>query len=147
MTIGIIYYTDNRCEERIAGVCRRQIQRCCNGAEIVSVSQFPISDFGRNIIVDLPRKTLSIFQQTKIAIEAATADILFLTEHDVLYHPSHFECASWVPDDVLLYNQNRWQVDGATGHALFRITLCTSFVCAHRTLLVEYFREFFELVE
>jgi hypothetical protein len=43
---GIIYYTDNRLEERIAKVCRAKLVEASQGKRIISVSLMPI-DFPR----------------------------------------------------------------------------------------------------
>jgi hypothetical protein len=143
---GLVYYTDNHCEERILRICREQIKRCCKKDwSIVSVSQQPI-DFGENIVLDLQRSTVSMFKQILAGLEASTAEIVFLIEHDILYHPSHFD---YVPirKDVFYYNQNRWAVDAKTGQALFYYTNCPSHLVAYRELLLDYYRKRVAILE
>ncbi|KXH74536.1 MAG: hypothetical protein AM326_09860 [Candidatus Thorarchaeota archaeon SMTZ-45] len=143
MEVGIVYFTDNRCEERIVDVCRRQILRCTD-MSIVSVSHYPI-DFGKNIVVDLPRSTKSLFTQILIGAEENKADILFLCEHDVLYSPGHFEAR---PNNrKFFYNLNRWAVDWRTGHALYRYSCCTSLCVARRESILNHFSKLLKLIE
>jgi len=143
MNAGIVYYTDNSCSERIMYYCRKQIQRC-TGMPIVSVSHIPIN-FGYNITVDLPRGATSIFRQIYTGLQNIKADIVFLCEHDVLYHPSHFD---FMPDDErFYYNQNRWQVCYRTGHALYRKTCCTSLCVAYKASYLKHFDALMKVIE
>ena len=136
---GIVYYSDCRGDTDILEAAKRQLLRATNGHSIVSVTLAPI-DLGRNIVLPLERGHLTMFRQILAGLEASDADIVFLAEHDVLYHPSHFD---FVPprDDVYYYNVNTWKVDAATGRALHYITEQTSGLCAYRSLLVEHYRE------
>jgi len=143
---GVVYYTDNRCEERIAQVVRNQIKKCCYGIEIISVSQFPL-DFGRNIVVPWERSVLTMFKQILAGLEASTANVVFLTEHDVIYHPSHFEFCP-PKKDVYYYNENNWALDEKTGQALFyKPRQQVSGLCAYKNLLIDHYRARVERVE
>lgn len=135
----LIYYTDNRLDERLMAACMRQINECRNGHDLISVSLAPIA-YGRNITLPLERGALTMFKQILAGLEAATADIVFLVEHDLLYHPSHFE---FTPPrrDAYFYNENTWKVDAKTGQALFYYTKQTSGLCAYRDLLIEHYRK------
>lgn len=141
---GIVYYTDNSCDQSILRRVQEQLVKCVNGHEIVSVSQKPV-DFGKNIVVDYPRGSISIFKQIHDGLKASTADIVFLVEHDVLYHPSHF---NYIPSrkDKFYYNQNRYQVDYGTGRALFRLTKCTSHLVSYREWLLKYIEEVLAII-
>ncbi len=142
---GIIYYTDNRLDGKIMRTVQRQILKSCNGHKIVSVSLSPIN-FGENITLALDRGYLTMFKQILAGIEASKSDIIFLVEHDLLYHPSHFD---FIPEkkDVFYYNENRWFVDAETGRALFYNAKSTSGLCAYRDLLLEHYRKRVERVE
>jgi hypothetical protein len=144
MKKGIVYYTDNSCEERIVLVCRRQIQRCTD-MPITSVSHYPI-DFGTNIVVSFPRAVLSIFKQILIGLKHTDADVVFLLEHDMLYPPEHFE---FVPrgDNVFWYNRTRWSVCNETGKAVFYHTNVPSTLCANRDLLIDHYSRVVDFVE
>lgn len=142
---GLVYYTDSRLDTRLADLVRQQLKRCCNGHQLVSVSLAPL-EFGENITLSLERGVLTMFRQILAGLEASDADIIFLAEHDVLYHPSHFE---FVPPhaDTFYYNENVWKVDCTTGRALFYYCKQTSGLCAYRTLLLEHYRKRVERVE
>lgn len=145
LTKGLIYYTDNRCEERIVSICREQLRRCCPNWSIVSISQHPIN-FGENIIMDLPRSSASMYKQILSGLQASAADIVFLIEHDILYHPSHFE---FVPPnkDRIYYNLNRWAIDARTGQALHYISWCNSHIVAYREPLLNWLTDFVALID
>jgi len=136
---GLIYYTDNQCEERIADIVRKQINSINNGYPIVSVSQYPIN-FGKNIIVSLPRSILSMFKQMLTGLENIDTDIVFFVEHDILYHPSHFEFTP-PKKDIFYYNVNTWKVRPKDGQALFYYSQQVSGLCAYRDLLLEHYRK------
>jgi hypothetical protein len=83
---------------------------------------------------------LAIAKKILIGLENTDADIIFFAEHDVLYHPSHFE---FVPPkkDVFYYNENVWQVRASDGHALYYDCKKLSQLCAYKELLVKHFKE------
>lgn len=142
---GCVYYTDSRLDDKIATAVRNQIESCCHGYDIVSVSLKPLT-FGRNFVQEGERGYLTMFKQILKGLEECQADIVFLTEHDVIYHKSHFD---FVPprDDIFYYNENTWKVDSRSGQAVFYYTKQTSGCCAYRKLLVEHYRKRVERVE
>lgn len=103
----IVYFTDSRLEESLEKAVREQILKAANGIPIISVSQKPL-DFGKNICVGIrPRNYLGLYRQLLTGIKATEKDsIVFTCEHDVFYHPSHFE---FTPprNDKIYYNLNR----------------------------------------
>lgn len=142
---GMVYYTDNRPDPKLLEIVRKQISKCANGHKIVSVTLKP-TEFGKNIVLPLERGYLTMFKQILAGIEACDSEIIFLVEHDVLYHPSHFE---FTPPrkDVFYYDENRWFVDANDGKALFYNAKSTSMLCAYRELLLEHYRKRVERVE
>ena len=136
---GIVYYTDNQLNQDIMTACQNQLKHSVNGHRLVSVSLQPL-DFGDNITLNLERDYLTMFKQILAGLEALDTDIVFLCEHDVLYHPSHFE---FIPSrkDVYYYNTNIWKVDSKTGHALHYDCQQTSGLCAYRELLLEHYKK------
>lgn len=142
---GVIYYTDNRLTDPLFSAVQNQLQRSVNGHEVVSVSLKPV-ELGRNIVLDLERGYLTMFRQILAGLEASTADIVFLAEHDVLYHPSHFE---FIPPDPakVWYNTNVWHVRASDGHAVTYTAKRTSQICAYREVLLEHYRKRVERVE
>jgi len=137
-TVGIVYYTDNRGDERILDACRKQLLKFFDSSQIYSVSLKPL-DFGHNTVLNLERGVLTMFKQILAGVEACDADIIFFAEHDVLYHPSHFDFAP-PRKDIFYYDENRWFVDAQDGRALFYRAMSTSLLCAYKDLLVEHYR-------
>jgi len=141
---GLIYYTDNHGDERLLKTCRKQILKCMETYHypIISVSQMPI-DFGTNYVMDIPRAVLSLYKQVLKGLEQSGADIIFMLEHDLLYHPSHFD---FTPErrDTFYYDHNRWSVCDETGKAVFYHTDVPSMLCAHRELLIKHYTKAIE---
>lgn len=143
LTKGIVYYTDNKLDEKILKKCQEQILK--SELPIVSVSLHPL-DFGTNITLPLERGYLTMFKQILAGLEASTADIIFFCEHDVLYHPSHFD---FTPSDKkYYYNTNVWKVRTTDGHAM-RVDDCRqlSGLCAYRDTLITHYKERIRRVE
>lgn len=134
---GILYYTDNRLDERIQQAVWGRLERV--GLPITSVSLRPIP-FGENIVLEKERGYLTMFEQILAGLEAMDAEVVFFCEHDVLYHPSHFD---FVPEraDLYYYNEHVWKVDAETGRALFYYCQQTSGLVACRELLLGHYRE------
>lgn len=145
-TKGIIYYTDNQADPMILDVVQKQLLKCCNGHKIVATGLKPMNFGHKTIILDLERSRLTMFKQILTALENIDTDIVFFCEHDVLYHPSHFD---FTPErvDLFYYNDNKWKVDFETGQALFYHCAQTSGLCAWRHLLLRHYRWRVEKVE
>jgi len=140
---GIIYYTDNRLDDRIASGVRRQI--AASNLPIVSVSLKPL-EFGKNICVPYRRGYLTLFKQILVGLWAAESDYIFMCEHDVLYHPSHFE---FVPqrDDVYYYNNNAYKWNIKTGQVVSYDCWWLSQLCASRKILIEHYTRKIQIIE
>jgi len=135
---GMVYYTDNQCQERIATTVRNQLSAACNGHKIVSVSQYPL-DFGKNIVMPIKRSVPSMFKQMLEGLKKIDTEIVFFVEHDVLYHPSHFDFMP-LKENVYYYNDNVWALDAATGQALhYKEMKQVSGLVAYRKLLIEHY--------
>lgn len=87
----IVYTTHNQLDEVLAKAVRKQIKKACGPIPIISVSQKPL-DFGTNICVgEKPLVYQSAYEQLLTGLEAAPPEsIVYVCEHDVFYHPSHF---------------------------------------------------------
>lgn len=109
---AIIYYTDHSVEESLAQAVRKNIENMVGDlVPIISVSQIPIS-FGENICVGKKeRNYISLYEQILAGLEKTDADVIYLCEHDIFYHSSHF---AFVPEqkNTIYYNQNAyyWKV-------------------------------------
>ena len=143
---GLLYYTDNQCQERILQAVRSQINKCLNGNKLISVSQHPI-DFGDNTVLPLEQSILSMFKQILFGLELLETEIVFFVEQDVLYHPSHFD---FIPPkkDVYYFNTNVWMVDSISGKAVYYDNAKkTSGLIAYRDILLEHYRNKVEKIE
>ena len=145
LTKGIVYYTDNQLPLRIARRCQKNLLKM--KLPIFSASLKPMPHFGKNVHLPLKRGYLAMFRQILAGIEVADTDIIFFAEHDVLYHPSHFD---FVPPkrDRFYYNTNVWRVRENDGFAV-RTDDCrqASGLCAYRDLLLDHYRKRVEMVE
>jgi len=134
---AILYYTDNELDQNIMAACQQQIEKA--ELPIVSVSLEPML-WGNNIVIDAKRGPLTLHTQILAGLEAIDADVIFFAEHDVLYHPSHFDFMPKRPDRFY-YNTNVWKVRASDGHAVWTDNLQqTSGLCAYRSLLLEHYR-------
>lgn len=142
-TAGIVYYTENRLDPKIMKICQEQLLK--SGLPIVSVSLQPI-DFGDNIVLPLKRGVETMFKQILAGLEKLQTDVVFLCEHDVLYHPTYFE---FRPErkDLYYYNFNTWQLRASDGHAIRFDAKKLSQLCADRKFLLEHYRKRVALVE
>jgi len=84
----IIFYTDNKLNLKIAHMVQKQLKSI--GLKIISSSLKPMT-FGINEVTKEKRGNLAYFKQIVNALERSKADIVYFCEHDVLYHPSHFD--------------------------------------------------------
>lgn len=150
-TKELIYYTDNYLNPNIMAACIKQLKEAykannISDKQVISVSHKPL-DFGRNIVMpDLPRSSESIFRQILAGLEKAEADIIYLIEHDILYHPSHFDFIPPKPDRFY-YNLNFWFVNVKTGHCLKHFSRNPSFLAASRELLLKYYRRIVQVID
>lgn len=144
-TKGIIYYTDSQLDEKVAAPVRKMLLE--TGLPITSASLKKM-DFGvKNIhFPSLKRGFEAMHKQILAALEHSTADIIFFCEHDVLYHPSHFD---FTPPrkDTYYYNENVWLLRLSDGHALHYDVKQLSGLCAYRDILITHFKEKLALIE
>lgn len=139
-TKGVILYTHNVIDPAIFAAVQAQILRGIKEKHVVSVSAEPLA-FGTNIVKPRVEGWLDLFERVLVGLEASTAEVIFLAEHDVLLHQSHFD---FVPPrkDAFYYNTNVWRVRQSDGFAV-RVDDCKqlSGLVAYRELLLEHYRE------
>jgi len=163
LTKGIVYYTTNQIPIKIAHKVQHRLTYVAKekNIPIVSSSLKPMPHFGeRNIIqplehydyqmvdgvlkeVFVPRTQpgyLTMFRQILDGLKISTADIIFFCEHDVLYHPSHFDFTP-PKKDVYYYNTNVWHLRLSDGHCLYFNHRSTSGLCAYRETLIKHYEE------
>lgn len=145
LTKGVAFYADGRLPEALAAPVRAQLlsATAAEAMPIVAVTLGtpPVVADPRWQALSHPgaRGVLTMFEQILQALEALDTDIVFLCEHDVLYHPEHFQ---FTPTrmDRYYYNQHVWKVDTATGRALHYRCNQTSGLVAFRQRLLAHYR-------
>ena len=144
MTYGLCYYTNNRPAENIFLACQKQLNKCMEqwGFPIYSISHKPIN-FGINTVMELENGLISMYKQIYEGIRQCETDVIFLIEHDVLYHPSHF---AFTPErkDHFYYNRNQWHVNSETGKTVTYLHNDTSQLCALREPLMKHIKRAME---
>jgi len=147
LTKGIVFYTDNRLNVSISSVVQSQLKMIAEklGIKIISVSLAPLN-FGHNIVLPLERGILTMTKQILVGLEAIDSDIVYFCEHDLVYHPSHFDFTP-PKTDVYYYNENTWKVRSSDGQAVFFHTKQTSGCCSYRKLLASHYRKRVERIE
>lgn len=139
-TKEIIYYTCNTHDLNIELACREQLKKA--GIPIVSVSLNKEIDFGdTRLVMEGERGALMMHRQILEGLRASKADIVFLCESDVLYHPSHFE---YMPKrmDVFYYDVNVWKLRYSDGFCVWTDDLQqVSGICASRALLLDFYEK------
>jgi len=133
----ILFYTDNRVPVRLGHAVKNQLLKA--NIPITAVSLKPMN-FGNNrIYMKAKRGYLTMAKQILAGLEESTADIIYFAEHDVMYHPSHFD---FIPPkkDTYYYNTNVWRVRLADGHSLWCDDLqqLSGLVAYRETLLTHY---------
>lgn len=146
---GAIFYTDNQLDEKIAKPVRDQLLKATKEKNVSIVSSsLKKMDFGvKNVrFPSLKRGFLTMCKQIIGALENSKADYVFFCEHDVLYHPSHFD---FIPSDkdTFYYNQNVWMLRMPDGHALHYDVNQLSGLCVYRDAAIIHFKERYELIE
>ena len=143
-TKGVLYYTHNVGDEKMLEAVRKQINKGMKNKHIMAVSRSPITFGQRNIVVPQDPKASGwedMFTKIIKGLEAMDSDIVFFCEHDVLYHPSHFD---FIPPrkDAYYYNNNLWKWRYGTDFCL-KVDDCKqlSGLVAWRDLLIEHYRE------
>lgn len=139
---GMIYYTTSDLDERIAKPVRDRLLKISQDKKINIVSSsLKRMEFGvKNVhFPSLKKSYYAMHKQILGALENSRADIIFFTEHDVLYHPSHFD---FIPPDreTFYYNQNVWYLRD-DGHTLHYDVNQLSGLCVYRETAITHFRE------
>lgn len=143
---GVLYYSDGELDPEILDKCQTQLLKGVGENRLVSVTLKPMP-FGDNIHLDLPRGYLTMAKQILTGLKELDTDIVFFCEHDVLYHPSHFD---FTPDDreIYYYNTNVWKVRYSDGHAVRVDDMRQlSGLCAYRDILIAQYEKIVQMLE
>lgn len=147
-TRGCIFYTDNLVDEKIGSAVRKQLWKAAtrdHRMPIVSCSLKPL-DFGTNVVLPLERGYITMTKQILKALETLNTDIVYFCEHDVLYHPSHFD---FIPEDrnTWYYDANYWFLRLPDGFAINYDCSPLSGLVVYRDVAIKHYRERLELME
>lgn len=151
--VGCLYYTSNKLDGTKLNDWSKETIKA-SGLPITSCTQLPI-DFGKNVVYTedwhkegerIGRSHSILYKQILTGLKAAEQDYLFFCEHDVLYHPSHWE---FVPprDDVYYYNNNVWKYRLSDRKVIGYDCTWTSQLCANRELLINHYEKRLEMIE
>lgn len=145
MSKSILYYTDGRLDPPLMQKCQEQLLKA--GLPIVSVSRKRIA-FGdkRIVLLGLKPSPSTMYKQILLGLQECDYRFVFLCEHDVLYHPSHFD---FIPprDNTFFYNTNVYKV-WQDGHIVWTDDLQqVSGLCANRLLLLEFYHRRLQDIE
>jgi len=140
---SILYYTDNRLREPFFSAVQARLLKA--NLPIISVSLKPM-DFGRNIHYKGKRGYLTMFKQILTGLKASKTDYIFFCEHDVLYHPSHFDFEP-KKDNVYYYNNNVWKYKPSTGQVVGYDCRWLSQLCASKKILLDHYKRKIHLIE
>jgi glycosyltransferase involved in cell wall biosynthesis len=146
---GIIYYTHNQLDEKIAKPVRDQLQKISDEKKIDIVSSsLKKMNFGvKNVrFPTLKPGELAMAKQILGALENSHGDIIFFTEHDCLYPPEHFDFTP-PSKDKFYYNRNFWKLRITDGHAVHFDADQLSGLCAYKDLLITEYRKIYNFIE
>ncbi len=145
---GIIYYTDNQLNLRIAHAVQKQLTKIAQdkGMMLYTSSLKPMTFGDKNVVIDEPRGYRAYFKQIIAALEMSTSEFVFFCEHDVLYHPSHFDFTP-PTKDKFYYNQNVWRLRYPENYAVTWEANQVAELCCSRELAVEWYKKKLEQFE
>lgn len=137
MKKGIIYYTPGDLSPNIWNSCLKQLKKAWKG-DVVSVSLKPL-DFGTNYVIEAKKSYPTMTRQILLALQKSKADYVFFCEHDVLYHPSHFDFTP--PTDHKYYyniNNYRWRWDTEIAITYGALHSLSGMCCNRETAIKHY---------
>ena len=140
----ILYYTNNKLNQHVF----EEVQRWLKKAElpITCVSLNEQIDFGKNIVYEGESGYLSMFKQILVGLKASEADHIYMAEHDVLYHPSHFDFTP-PKDDVYYYNSNAFKYKPKNNKIVIYDHRWLSQLVANRELLIQHYEKKIKIIE
>jgi hypothetical protein len=144
---AIVYYSDNVPKESFLRIIRKNLKKVSNGIPIVWVTQKPIDEMNNIVLTGIKRSHHSICLQILTGVQRCEADVIYLAEHDVLYHPSHYK---FDPPEmgVFYYNTNRWWLrspDGLASHK--KMTRSLSNLVASRAIVEDFYTRRLDLYD
>lgn len=146
MIKGVIYYSDFHADPKIIEVCQKHLRQSFDG-EIISATLGP-SDFGdKNLVLEGMRSWPTAVRQIVAALKESSADVVFFTEHDVLYNKTHFELTP-ESDKIFYYNINNWRWDYPDDRIVQYDGLTSlSQMFGYKSLILDHFQKRLDRIE
>ena len=141
---AMIYYTDNQLKLKIAKTVQKQLRHIAqdNGMMLYTASLKPMSFGDKNVVINEPRGYKAYFKQIIAALEMCTKEFVFFTEHDVFYHPSHFDFTP-PSKDKFYYNQNVWRLKYPENFAVTWEANQVAELCCSTELALDWYKKKF----
>jgi hypothetical protein len=143
----VLFYTANRTPAHFMAHVRRLLLDAIGDLPLVSVSQQPMPDFGRNVCVgDIGQAYLNIYRQLQVGAQAITTPYIAFAEDDILYPPSHFTAGrAAAQPDAFAYDMHKWSLYTWVRPPIFNLKLhgATTGCIAPRALLLAALEERF----
>ena len=104
----VVYYTSNKEDEKFESKIRERLLKTIVDLPLISVSQKPIKNFGKNICIGKqPFCDASALRQLLIGLKEAKTEFVIAAESDCLYPPEYFTFVPPTKDNAYRYN-NVW---------------------------------------
>ena len=140
----IIFYTDCALRhKRLFELSKKSIE--ASKLPILTLSLKKNLHFGRNIVVHGNRSHTTLYTQILLGLLISDADYVFFCEHDVLYHPSHFDFTP-PTDDKYYYNNNVYKYRLSDRRVVGYDCNWLSQLCANRKLLIDHYIKRFKII-
>ena len=135
---SIVYYTDNRLPVEIYRLCRDKLALAAGAIPVYTVGLNAPAGFGQQVVLYGEHGVLMMHRQIYAGLLECKPGPVFLAEHDVIYHPTHFR---FVPLrlDTFYYNVNVWHARYPDGHCVYYDAQQVSGLCADRDLLIDFY--------
>lgn len=149
MRRAALLYTDNRLPDEIWQACQSQLLRCLDeiDLQLLTVSLKPV-DVDLNLVLDFTPSPESMFRQILAGLRALReygTEVVYLIEHDVLYHPTHFDFEPI--GNAFCYNLNQWHVWSETGQAFTFLHDDPSQLCARLEVLLDHYQRVVDAID
>jgi hypothetical protein len=143
---GIIFYSDCALDETLANKVVDNLKQISKKKSIpIASATLKPMDMGKNVHVIGERSVLTMFRQIVAALEASDAEIVYLCESDVLYHPSHFDFTP-PKKDKFYYNLNVWRMRYGDGKTVTWDANQVAELCGYREHVLAWYKNKLEQV-
>ena len=144
MVKEILYYTDCKLKHKeLFKWSKKTIEE--SGLPILTISLKDRVRDERNIILNAGRAHSTLYLQILLGLMVSEADYVFFCEHDVLYHPSHFDFTPPTREKYY-YNNNVYKYRLSDRKVVGYDCNWLSQLCASRELLIKHYTKRFKMI-